>query len=433
MFTCYSGTSQDLDKTVLIAGDYCGSSNYSRHSFSRTLTQLITESELAIVNLEAPIGGHQPRPKNGPTLNQTQDDVTIISDLGFDVVTLANNHTMDFGSEGLTETLRVCDDRRLQTVGAGHSQEEAATPIEYQMEDSTIGIFNLCAKEFGIADQDQSGVAWINQPGITNRINNHSDEVDILLIIVHGGLEHVPYPPRSWQSRLRSLIDSGADAVIGHHPHVAQGWEIYDGNPIVYSLGNFAFRMDNKPKTHWGYLLGIQIKEGRINNCKIYLIRNQPEVELIPEAETDSYWDHLLRLSEIQETYYNNPGYWQEIATYLFKHKYQRVLTNYGNGHLMSLLQTPKRELDYLTKGIIDPKEVNRQKDLKMLNYLQASQHRHVMETALRLQTNVIQDERSPETKEEVERALSWTDHTFNESMWRAWKRRYDIVKDRLH
>ena len=77
--------------------------------------------------------------------------------------------------------------------------------------------------EFGIADGDSPGVAWIREPGVETVISDYAEEVYLVVTVAHGGLEYVPFPPRLWQKILRSLVDAGADAVVCHHPHVAQG------------------------------------------------------------------------------------------------------------------------------------------------------------------------------------------------------------------
>src|SRR5690606_3657601 len=90
-------------------------------------------------------------------------------------------------------------------------------------------------------DKDKVGCSWINQIQVNNIIRTAKEQCDHLIILSHGGIEFMDVPLPEWRDRYRELIDLGADAVIGTHPHVPQGIEIYNKKPIFYSLGNFYF------------------------------------------------------------------------------------------------------------------------------------------------------------------------------------------------
>jgi len=135
------------------------------------------------------------------------------------------------------------------TVGAGENVHDAIAPVRTTIGNTDIAIFNACDKEFGVADERTPGVVWIKNPSFERAIEKTAMEVDVLLVVAHGGIKYVPLPPPSWRQHFQSLSDAGADAIIAHHPHVPLPWEIYNDVPIFYSLGNFAFRQEGRPET----------------------------------------------------------------------------------------------------------------------------------------------------------------------------------------
>ena len=220
------------------------------------LDELISQADINVVNLEAPaIGtihspsekiatyGYLPIEKSGPSLFQTQGSPSWLTQNGFGIVSLANNHIMDYGVKGLLDTKKLFKDSIV--TGAGNWQE-AYTPCVVTIKEKKIAVFALSQCEFGnLTDEwdptSEYGVAWINHPRVDAVIRKTRAEVDFLIVYAHAGLENVEQPLPEWRDRYRQFIDLGCDAVIASHPHIPQGWEFYHEHPIVYSLGNFYF------------------------------------------------------------------------------------------------------------------------------------------------------------------------------------------------
>ena len=423
-------TEQSASEAILVAGDSVLSTGYQRSDFSSAVTNIIRGSNLSIVNFEAPMRSSTPAQKNGPLLSQTADDIHTLSELGFDLCTLANNHTMDYGYEGLQSTINACNSAGMSYVGAGSCSDSAISPFVCSFKNTQVAVFNLCAHEFGIATENKPGVGWIREPGVHSLISETVDSVDLVLVVVHGGLEYTPFPSRQWQKQLRSLVDAGADAVVCHHPHVPQGWEIYNDAPIVYSVGNFAFKQ-NRPETRRGYLFELTIKNSAFSTGIVHPILNQDRIQFADPLENESYIQYLNGVSEIMDNYWENKGYWQEEAIYLFENKYQKELRNYGNNQLLSLLQHPVRAIDLLSDGKLSSTVFAQEQDLQALNYLQTLPHRDVIETALRIRTGVESDYRTKHTRDAFQSCLQWTNSRSNESVsdttWRrirtVWQR----------
>lgn len=426
-------TSEERAETtsLLFVGDCILSTGFTHNSFSEAIRHHISNAELSIANIEAPVNTGTPTTKSGPIKVQSKSDINTLSSIGFDVGTLANNHMMDQGVLGLQKTIDACSNANIDTVGVGENHEVAVQPLVKNVDDTEIAILNFCGREFGIATHDSPGVAWIEDPDTWNAVDEVTDEVDITILVAHGGLEYIPIPPFAWQRTLRSFVDRGVDAIIAHHPHVAQGWEIYDGSPIAYSLGDFAFEKANRPETNWSYMFELKIVGSMITEAYSYLIQtDNATVRYMNPEQRPKRLQYLEEISAITSAHPNNKGYWQEIALTLFNKKYHNKLQTYGEGHVLSFVHNPIQELNSLTRGLTGRSELKEQKELYTLDYFQYSPHRDAIETALRIRTGVEEDKRTQEIVSKVDELLGWTDP--KRSTREKYKQRVKTVMNRL-
>ena len=164
---------------------------------------------------------------------------------GFDLVSLANNHTMDYREEGLLDTMKYLREYGIDFVGAGKNSEEAYASHTVVLNDQKVTFL-----AFSRVLPDVSWYATDTKPGIASGyqeervidiIEKEKVDTDYVLVYMHWGIERANRPENYQRDYARKMIDAGADAVIGAHPHVLQGFEFYDGKPIAYSLGNFLF------------------------------------------------------------------------------------------------------------------------------------------------------------------------------------------------
>lgn len=396
---------------LCFAGDYVTSNYFDEEPISPSLQRHLNAAELAVVNVEAPVDTGSPQPKYGPILSHTAEDIQTVSDGGFDVITLANNHTMDHGVSGLEATINAATAAGLQTVGAGDSTSTAIEPIRQTVAGTTISIFNACQKEFGIASNHTPGAVWIKDPEFESAVKDSADETDFVLVVVHGGTEYVPLPPPSWQQHLRSLAEAGADAIIGHHPHVALPWELYRETPIFYSLGNFAFRDRWRPETLWSYIVDLEIGERSSPEIGVRLVEvENGQVHPMNSRDPEKYWQHLLDLIDLISKAPTKPGYWQAIASQVFEQRYNGRLSDYGNSRLSSIVQHPLFEGDRILRGQLRSADRRQAQQLSVLNYVQNDSHRDVIETALELKSGVVTDHRTAAIEASIEEQFSWVD-----------------------
>ena len=181
----------------------------------------------------------------------------LIKSSGFNIFNLSNNHIMDFGIHALKETIGFLKD--YITVGAGTNFEEAYKMQVYEKEEIKIGFLSYSEWGFGaLTNADEQGYAWINHSKVNSLIRQNKTKVDFLVVQVHAGVEDTDLPLPEWRERYKLLIDHGADLIVGHHPHVPQGWEQYKEKYIYYSLGNFySSRPKYKTKLNKNFVLEV--------------------------------------------------------------------------------------------------------------------------------------------------------------------------------
>ncbi|CDN44721.1 CapA family protein [Paenibacillus sp. P22] len=208
-----------------------------------------------------------------------------LKDAGFDVVTVANNHTLDQGTEGLLDTMKYLDDVKLPHVGGGRNDKEAFAPVILSSKGvkiAYIGVSRVLPVTDWMAGPKRIGVAEAyNSARAVEAIKSAKEKADLVVVMVHWGTERSDQPNAQQKSLARDLVDAGADLVIGAHPHVLQGFELYKGKWIAYSLGNFIFTSNSNSKTsETGVLDAVCSKEGncglQFHPMKITLSRPAP-------------------------------------------------------------------------------------------------------------------------------------------------------------
>lgn len=257
---------------ILITGDFSPQkrvndlieNGYYNKVFSN-LNSYITNSEYAIINLESPIVKENVKPviKTGPNLKCSSRSLDAIKAVGFNCVTLANNHFYDYGDIGVRDTLEYCKEIGVDYVGGGKNIQEASQVFYKQIKDKTLSIINVCEHEWSIATPKTGGSAPLNPVTNYYQIKEAKLNSDFVIVIVHGGTEHYNLPTPRMKETYRFFVDSGADVVVNHHQHCYSGYEVYNDKPIFYGLGNFCFDRGKQTSTFWnkGIMLGLTLSE----------------------------------------------------------------------------------------------------------------------------------------------------------------------------
>lgn len=228
-------------------------SNYDRAGITGVLEEGLLErlnrADITIVNQEFPFStrGVQAEDKQF-TFRVNPFYVSVLQDMGVDMVTIANNHVLDFGDEALLDTMDTLEEAGILYAGAGKDKRRAMELQVMEVHGKKVGLLAasrvIPVPSWNI-ENHQPGVFCTYDPGLLlGEIEKAKEQCDYLCVYVHWGIERNTTPEDYQKSMARQYIDAGADAVIGSHPHVLQGIEFYQGKPIFYSLGNFVFNQD---------------------------------------------------------------------------------------------------------------------------------------------------------------------------------------------
>lgn len=227
---------------VLFAGDIRLFDAFSGALFDENVQALSDACDIRCCNFEG-AAFHKDaatHKKAGPAVMQGKNAPARILDAGFNLITLANNHVMDYGVNGLFATLAAFSPVPL--VGAGLRSPEAYRPYIAECNGVKLGFLAVSERQYGTLDGSiPSGTAWVHAPQTMNNIRLLCAECAHVIVLVHAGLEDVGQPLPEWRALYKQYIDAGATAVVCHHPHVPQGWERYKNGVIFYSLGNCAW------------------------------------------------------------------------------------------------------------------------------------------------------------------------------------------------
>lgn len=257
----------------------------------RNVKKEVSKADLAIVNLETSVT--QASRKDDVQLFNFKSDPSSLNGInhaGFDLVSMANNHVLDYKEKGLFDTFNNLKRHHLNYVGAGRNEREAYSASTFVRRGKVIKIAafaRFLPSENWFAHGNHPGVAEAYQPQrVLNAIAREREGADYLIVFMHWGIEK-NNRPEDWQRDLaRKMLDAGADAIVGSHPHVLQGFEFYKGKPIAYSIGNFLFPdyVSNR-KADTG-LLHLKLRNGKVKmSFTPYYIRDNQIVKRGPQYD----------------------------------------------------------------------------------------------------------------------------------------------------
>ena len=254
----------------------------------------IARADLYMANQEFPFSDRgTPAPDKQFTFRIPPERVSMMHELGIDIVTIANNHTLDYGEDALVDTCTTLENAGILYVGAGANMDRAKQLETIEVRGRTIG-FLAASRVY----PDTSWVANSKKPGMVSgydpsillkEIEAAGEYCDYLVVYMHWGIERDEKPQEYQRTLGKQLIDAGADLVIGSHPHVLQGIEYYPGKPIVYSLGNFIF--------------GSSIPKTALLRADVDLEQNQVNLSLVPGTSGAGYTKELTDPQKISEFY----------------------------------------------------------------------------------------------------------------------------------
>ena len=240
-----------MSVSIIVAGDFCPrfrtANLFDQELYEEVLHEvvpIVANSDYSIVNFECAIAnGTEAKPikKCGPAISCSEKGLKALQYAGFKCLTLANNHFGDYGDMGSIHTLKEIRKNGFDYVGGGENLSEAQKILYKRIGPLSFAIINVCEHEFTIASKEHPGSAPLDVPVVVTTILEAKRNADKVIVIVHGGNEFYQLPTPRMKKTYRCFVECGADVVLNHHQHCFSGYEIYQGKPIFYGLGNFCF------------------------------------------------------------------------------------------------------------------------------------------------------------------------------------------------
>lgn len=237
--------------------------NDSNYAFQKT-ADFLKNANLTVGNLENPIVSSCKRHVGGFTFCTTPEISKSLNYAGFDIVSLANNHTSNYGENGIIDTHKYLDEYNISYVGENNLviKEINGTKFGFLGFNYTFGTSNL-QKDIEL-------------------IANSNNEVDVLFVTVHWGEEYKDTANKFQKDTALKMVEAGADTIIGHHPHWVQNYEEINGVPVYYSLGNFVFDQMWSEETKKGLIVKMIFEDGKLikrEEHRTYISKiGQPEI-----------------------------------------------------------------------------------------------------------------------------------------------------------
>jgi len=383
-------SSQHNSANILITGDFCFDGrisdfikNHDFESLFNDFTPFSKNADFAITNLECPLTERENFiRKAGPSLKGPPEATDALLFAGFNMVTLANNHIMDYGEEGLCDTLRALESKGIKHIGAGLKVHEAVAPLYLEIKDQKIALLNITEHEFSIATSEIGGASPLDE--ITNyyQIKDARKNADFLILIIHGGHELFSLPSPRMVKTYRFFADLGVDLIVGHHAHVFSGYEIYNGVPIFYNLGNFIFdRQTGHEAFHKGYAINFVLKSNKI--VSIFLVpyvqcKEKIGVHLLKENEVDAF---SALIKEYNSIITDPVKLEKEFSRFISKNRI----------HYLSVLAgLNKIQRQLLRMNILPGTIINNKKLLKKFNYIRCQAHRDSLIRVVKEELNIM-------------------------------------------
>lgn len=368
---------------IIIAGDFAPRARLAKQIeekkfsevFPDQLTNIIKKADFSFVNFESPIveDGVKSISKCGPNLRCTSEAAEAVKYAGFTGVTMANNHILDYGIEGLNKTIACCKSIGLDIVGVGDNLLEAGNILYLNKDDKTLAIINCCEHEFSIATNESPGANPLNPIHQFYSIKEARTKADYVIVIIHGGHEFCPLPSPRMQETYRFFVDAGADAVVNHHQHCYSGYETYKGKFIFYGIGNFCFDINpNRVNTAWNYGYLLELRLGDQIDFTIYPYNQyskKPCIELLDNNSFESCLnEYNMIISDRIKLKSRIDDYYQKCQ------KYEYALLEPYSGRFFSKL---------FSLGLL-PRFIRGEKLYAILNHIDCEAHRDKLIYALK-------------------------------------------------
>ena len=363
---------------ILFTGDFCPHNRIEQLSKQEDYALIYNDfidvfrgNDLNVTDIECPLTDSKKRiPKSGPYQWAAPHTIGILKYVGVGLAGMANNHIMDCDAEGASDTVRVCIEAGIATVGIGSTELERRKPFSITIKGKKIAVINFAENEFITAPGNEMGANSLNLVNNYYDITAAKKDHDFVLLMVHGGNEFYHLPSPRLKETYRFFIDIGADAVISNHTHCFSGYEVYNGKPIFYSLGNFIYDWPGKVNADWnkGFVVKLKITD-TIDFNIIPLKQNNetPGIFHLNEAEQKGFAERLAQLNVIIGDDEKLEAAFNEYCATVKRMYESFIEPNFGN-----------TVASVRARGFF-PKLMTKKKRLLLLNITRCEAHRDVL------------------------------------------------------
>lgn len=254
----------------------------------RNVANVTSTADALLINFENAATNSGSAVKGDVPLKTSPDYVHYAKNNNITVASLANNHAFDYGIDGMHDTIQALKDNGIIPIGAGDNADAAHNPVNLDLNGRKVTILNyMDSNNFAeysnevmpVANDTSAGYSAYDSEVAKEQIKQAKENgSDMVIVYLHYGNEYSRSPNDDQVAMSHEVIDAGADVVLGSHPHVTQGIEVYNGKPIFYSLGNFIFDQSN-PATHRAYFVEIDM----VNDTGICTVYPVDIVNYIPQ------------------------------------------------------------------------------------------------------------------------------------------------------
>lgn len=265
--------------TLMFGGDVMLSRNVNQQSIKygwgwplKSIASTTATADLFAINLESPftIGGSHLVKTGSFSFKADPQSLSTLILAGVDLIALANNHTINQGRPGISDTQKLLTENNIAFAGAGLNETEARAPAVKEINGAKFGFLSYAyPDDYSVADASTFGIADMDVDKMTIDVSRLKQQVDLVVVMMHAGYEYTNSPNRQQKDFAHAAIEAGADLVIGHHPHWVQTTEIYNGRPILYSLGNLVFDQMWSKETAEGALAKVIVDNKKITSIEI--------------------------------------------------------------------------------------------------------------------------------------------------------------------
>ncbi len=371
------------DMTIIIGGDLAPvgadgglfAKGQTERVVDPALLALLQESDYTVFNMEGPfLDEGVPIQKDGPHLSFKEEAVKGLKALHISLLTLANNHSMDYGAKGLSRTRELLDEQGIAYIGAGDTLKEAGKPHIFEKEGRKVGVYACADREFSIAGENTPGANPYSVPESLAQINALKEQCGYVIVLYHGGRELYRYPSPGLQKMCRQMADAGADVILCQHSHCLGAKEEYKGAHILYGQGNFVFGEPEDALCVHSVLVKIEAGDA-LRVAYVPFAREGGKLSPMPQEKEQSVMESFQERSR------------QIVQPGFVEHQYEQLARAASMGYLYQMAGWPLFfiRLDKLFGRRLICWSFRRKKKrlLCLLNMLRCDAHRELIEKGL--------------------------------------------------